>query len=510
MKKSIKPFEVFLFIFSVFIVLAAISLIFPAGGIRIVKDLYLHFPGKDEILHPASPDYADISHLLNTLHTEEDSLIPDYSDIFISPRETDAAGLADSIPPEANDNVIHDISDTEDLRQLIFSLDFPENNDTVLDNFFKKLVALEKSRELLRIIHYGDSQIENDRISSSLRNRFQIKFGGSGIGMFPVVSNVPHSASVKIEYQGNWKRHTPLEGDRGLPAHNRWGLLMSYSSLTPTQGATFRGGFSLTPDKFGYRRSQQMDELSIFLGNNKAPVLIELNSAGGVIDSKIISPAGSLKRINWDLPSDPKEYSVVFQGEDGLEIYSVSLDGPSGVAVDNVPLRGSSGLEFSRSDVSVMKQMMKLSNVKLLLLQFGVNVVPNIVDDYTYYENALLRQFRFLRSVDPEICVIVIGVSDMSRRTPGGHYESFPNIKLIRDAQKNAAFRAGFAFWDLFEAMGGINSMPAWVMADPPLAVTDYTHFTFRGSTLLGDLLFNAILEEYYNYLKRTTEKIEN
>jgi hypothetical protein len=113
---------------------------------------------------------------------------------------------------------------------------------------------------------------------------------------------------------------------------------------------------------------------------------------------------------------------------------------------------------------------------------------------------------NFLKSLYPGTGIIVIGVSDMSRRTAGGHFESYPNIELIREAQKNAAFRAGFPFWDLFEAMGGKNSMPAWVNAGPPLAQLDYVHFTFRGAALVGDLLFNAIIADYAGFLGRQPE----
>ena len=57
-------------------------------------------------------------------------------------------------------------------------------------------------------------------------------------------------------------------------------------------------------------------------------------------------------------------------------------------------------------------------------------------------------------------------------------YVSYPNIEKVRDALKQASFSAGAAYWDMFEAMGGRNSMPSWVFAQPPLASTDFVHFT--------------------------------
>ena len=40
-------------------------------------------------------------------------------------------------------------------------------------------------------MHYGDSQIECDRITSLLRQRFQEEFGGMGVGLVPALQNIP-------------------------------------------------------------------------------------------------------------------------------------------------------------------------------------------------------------------------------------------------------------------------------------------------------------------------------
>ncbi len=512
MKKHIKPVGVFLFLFAIISILIIISYLFPPGGLRIGKDTHLHFPGPEEILRPVQPDYADISYLLDAAETDSDILAPVYSEesLPLTNREVKHSdslfpgpGIEENEEHPAGYTVFAGEADEDILRDLIFPIEVPPGNDTVMDIFFSELSKLQKSEILLRIMHYGDSQIENDRISSVLRNRFQSRFGGTGIGMFPVVAAVPHSAAVRIITDGNWSRHSPVGRAGHTSEHNRYGLLMSYSEITPVPGEDVEGSFSFGPTTAGYHRSRQMKELSIFMGHNKKPFLMEISSSGEVIDTELYFPSDSLILSRWDLPENKDQYSVSFTGDGSPEIYSVSLDNNTGVAVNNVPLRGSSGLEFSITDSSVLRQMMEELNVRLVLLQFGVNVVPHITDDYTYYENALRRQLKFLKSVAPEISGIVIGVSDMSRRVPGGYYESYPNIELIRDAQRSAAFSEGFAFWDIYRAMGGKNSMPAWVNADPPLAQLDHIHFTFRGSSLVGDLLFTAIMDGYDDYLKR-------
>jgi len=48
--------------------------------------------------------------------------------------------------------------------------------------------------------------------------------------------------------------------------------------------------------------------------------------------------------------------------------------------------------------------------------------------------------------------------------------------------------------------MGGKNSMPSWVFAKPALANKDFTHFTYRGATLVAEMLYKSIMSEYEKF----------
>ena len=141
-------------------------------------------------------------------------------------------------------------------------------------------------------------------------------------------------------------------------------------------------------------------------------------------------------------------------------------------------------------------------------MQFGVNLVPHVIDNYTYYQKQLEKQLETIKSLRQDISIVVIGVSDMSRNE-GGNYVSYPNIEKIRDAQKTAAFNAGCAFWDMYEAMGGKNSMPAWVKTNPPLARPDFTHFTWKGSTAIAKMFYEALMADYNDYLRIQYEQVQ-
>ncbi|MCK5170635.1 MAG: hypothetical protein KAQ75_12215, partial [Bacteroidales bacterium] len=200
------------------------------------------------------------------------------------------------------------------------------------------------------------------------------------------------------------------------------------------------------------------------------------------------------------------EITISFKGDDSPDIYGIALDDHSGVAVDNIPLRGSSGTDFTKTDLAFLRSMYQKLNTKLIILQFGVNLVPHITSDYSYYERQFYKQLKTLKGLRPDISIIVIGVSDMSRNNKG-RFESYPNIENIREAQRNAAFKADCAFWDMYEAMGGKNSMPAWVNTSPALARTDFTHFTWKGSVVISKMFFEALMHDYNEYLKNIKSK---
>jgi lysophospholipase L1-like esterase len=171
----------------------------------------------------------------------------------------------------------------------------------------------------------------------------------------------------------------------------------------------------------------------------------------------------------------------------------MALDDMTGLAVDNIPLRGSQGLDFSKTDTAFFKQMVHTLNVGMIILHFGVNVAMNVVDDYSYYETAFYRELNLLKKLS-DAPILVVGISDMM--VDGGAME-MPNLEKIRAAQIRASGKAGCVFYDLYTAMGGRGSMKDWVASDPPLARSDYIHFSNEGANLVAQKMYEAIMAEY-------------
>ena len=84
-----------------------------------------------------------------------------------------------------------------------------------------------------------------------------------------------------------------------------------------------------------------------------------------------------------------------------------------------------------------------------------------------------------------------------------GKMQTYPNLPDVRDALKNAVFEMGGAYFDMYEVMGGKNSMPSWVDANPPLAAKDYIHFSPRGAEKIAELFYESLMLDYEQYLQR-------
>lgn len=485
-----KPYKILLFLISLFVFLYLISLIIPKKGFSITDNFVIDFPDLSDFLEDKKPEYADISEIIKSgKEINADSLL----------NETDS-----------NETKVDTLKASADsLKKAIHFIEFPDKEKNSLNSFFK---ALSTSSQI-HVMHFGDSQIEGDRITNVLRNKLQNKFGGYGVGFVPAVPISNASVSIKSERSEEWERYTILGEKDSTIQHERYGILGSYARFAPfyntkNEPSVYEAWLKFKPSNVTYYKNKKYDRLKLFYGYNKKPVLVEVYKNEQLSDFKSLMSNKSLKQVSWSFNETPEELKIKFSGKDSPEIYGLCFESDKGILVDNISMRGSAGLDFTRMDMSLQKQIFDNLNTKLLILEFGVNVVPNKAKDYAYYKNWFYHQLSALKRVNPGISILVVGVSDMSKKTDT-YYESYSNISKIRDAQKAAAFKAGCAFWDLYEAMGGENSMPSWVFAEPPLANKDFTHFNYRGAKIIGQMFYNAIIYEYKSYRSTLKAKPE-
>jgi len=468
--KSISPLRVWWFLLVVFASLGIIILVFTyffPGGIKISHALVIRFPSVQEFFSKDTIRYADIQGILNR---EKDTML-----------FKELNSLEDSL------RVFREISLTNPSR-----LHYPDANKSILYSFFDALESVKEKGESIRILHYGDSQIEMDRITGYIREQLQQRFGGSGPGLQPAVQIIP-STSIHQISSGNWQRYACWGMDQSLRApHRRYGVMLNFSEYYESASVTF------TVSHQAYERARQISKVRVLIGNLESSAQVSLTTNNKRYGTKKAEPGG-LQLLEWELDTFPKTIALQFNGGGSPEVYGIALDGKSGVAVDNMPMRGCSGTIFTRTDSALLKNSFEILNVKLLILQFGGNMMPSITGDQSAaeYGEKFYEQITWLKSLKKDMSVIVIGLADMSKRMDG-KMQSYPHIEKVRDALKKATFDANGAYWDMLEAMGGVNSMPSWV--EQGLAGGDYIHFTTQGAQKISELFFEAFINDYNEY----------
>jgi lysophospholipase L1-like esterase len=480
----VKPYKILILILLVNVMLGAFIMLFPKGDIQLTDNLKLHFISVDDLLHPKTVSHVDINKIVSNV---SDSLLQ---------KQRNAGG-------NINDSIVLK-EDPQKLSGITYKIQYADDNRDALKNLFVSLDSIETHKKLIRILHYGDSQIEGDRISSTLREMLQLKFGGCGTGIIPVYEPNAMRNTIQINPSANWIKYAIYGGLYKNFDTKKYGILGSVFRYYAKQDSSHpqqqvKAVVSLKKLFSAYPHAKKYEQLSLYYGNSGFPsnILLHLNDK---VQSTTLDKNSGFAVKSWALPNNISNVEFDFLNEYGPDIYGVSLDGLQGVSVDNVPMRGSSGTDFGRLDMNYLSGQINQSGARLIIFEYGVNVVPYVIGNYDFYEKQFYKQLKHFKDKNPRMSMLVIGVSDMSKKE-GTNYVSYPNIEMIRDAQKRAAFRAGCAYWDMYEAMGGKNSMVSWVEAKPDaLAEKDYTHFNYRGARIIGEMIYNALMNEYYAY----------
>lgn len=518
--RSIKPSYILIALLAVNLTLGAVAFVFPEQGLALSKNLGLKFWSKADLFDAnlnkgPSVDVDDV--LIGVTPLGEDS---------ISVVDTALQDLMAAVSKQYEMAFIFDSTNQRWTFPVQRSIQPGPDSANALDFFFESLMT-ETDSQVIRILHYGDSQLEGDRISDYLRNRMQLLFGGKGPGIvLPLEPTAGARRTAYVRQSPNIIKHA-IYKKGSKPENNYYGIgaasfeiqgfynrVIAYDTLAIDSFNTtdsvqvidtiYRPIFEKVEQstayvkvnnaKSAYPLVREYDRIR-FLYAAEEPFTINLR-LDTVYKRQTIPARRGFGFVEWNQPIKKGLRLDVVQGKYPL-LYGLALDGNSGVAVDNFPMRGSAALGFSSMNRYVYGAQLEDMKVGLIILQYGVNVIPSVLSDYSYYERMLRSELKAIKKAYPNVSILVIGPSDMSRNK-GGAYVSYSNIPLIRDAMRNAAFETGCAFWDLYEAMGGENSMAAWV--ERGYAGKDYTHFRGKGAKFVGEMLYNALMEQLHFY----------
>ena len=482
-----KAYKILLFLLAVFFALGLIWYFWPQNGVRVSDKLVLRFASyQRESAAAEDPPEQELN--IDSLLAGVNRNIDMAETLLVKVALGDSSALSQYF--------------TELMENEQNQLFLPEDDYSFFDGLFAQMEKAREEGRLVRVMHYGDSQIEMDRISGVFRQRLQERFGGSGPGMVPAIQALP-GFSLSQSYSGNLTRYT-MYGDsttRRAP-HKRYGPMCQLAQLSGNATISFR----ISKNRYAQPLVKEFSRITLLFGNNSDGfnATLTCDSLKAIVRTEPAAKGG-VSAFTWKLPQNISKGSLKLSGR--AEIYGLLVDGGNGVTVDNNGLRGCAGFIFTSIDSTVLRQSFGLLDTRLIILQFGGNAIVgmNTTGLVNSYVDRMKKQIEYFHRVAPDALVMFIGPSDMaySDQTTGS-MRSYPKLSELNDSLKAMSLRSGAAYWDLFNMMGGKNSMTRWVHHNPAYAGPDYIHFTNLGAEHVGNVLAKSFLFYYEFYRQRT------
>lgn len=461
-----KPHKTVIFIFAVILGLAFICLIFPKDGIR-MGNITLEFPTLSEAIAVEDP-------------VDEEALM----------REAEAK-------EKARKDSLRNVKDAELLNFInrnVARFYMPKDDVTYFDDLFRALENAKKKPT--RIMHYGDSQIECDLMSATMREYFQEEFGGMGPGIQPAVQPVGKNTVLQTTSPEDLNRKS-VYGMGDKTSSGNYGVIGQMSHVDGSASFSFSAYSSKKPS-----HANTYNKVSVVMRGSGS---IACKTRKKSYDLKPETKGDGVRIYSTTLDEPLSNVTVSVSGS--MDIYGIMLDGDKGVAFDNISMRGCSGTIFTSISEASMSPFFTQRDVSLIILQYGGNAVAYLTNKSSLetYSKQIRAQLRYMKKMAPKARILFIGPSDMATLIHGKQ-QSYPNLPDVIDMLRRTANEEGCAYWDMYAAMGGEGTMVKWVKQKPALAYTDYVHFTPKGSTQVSTI-FLDMLKLYHNYYKFRQQK---
>ncbi len=343
---------------------------------------------------------------------------------------------------------------------------------------------LQGKRNRISIMHIGDSHLKADFFSNQVRKHFmyQPNMGIAGRGyVFPhKVANSYDPHTYKTSYSGKWSGSKSINFSRT----DLWGIGgMAATTYDPN------ARFTVNPNRGNTR--YQITRVKVFYNTrNRASFQVKLITphevispqrivADGYVEFLLKRPVGQVT-IAMD-KNRPEQKSFVLEG--------ISLESDQrGVIYHSAGADGATVKSFLRSPRVVNN--VKSLHPDLIIISLGTN------DAYTHRFNS--KQFKHdysillsrIKRAAPKASILLTTPGDCLYR---GRF-NYSNNKASRMIFE-LADEMDLAVWDIYTIMGGLGAIRKW--RRNKLSSRDYIHLSGPGYRLQGDLLYQALIQNY-------------
>ena len=364
------------------------------------------------------------------------------------------------------------------------------NDSSKFNHFYNKLDDLIfKGEGKVNVMQIGGSHIQADIWSDQMRKNFQQLSpnlnGGRGF-LFPYrIAHTNNPYYYKVTSSGEWKGFR-----NALLKHNAtWGV----SGITATTQD------SVATLKFIFR-----GEGTPFYDFNSIKIFHDVDSSAYCIE--IVGDTCSLIQINreigytefvFDHYLDSFELNIYRTDTvvSSFNLYGLKLDNDDpGLVYTSIGVNGASTKSYLRCEL--FTQHLQAIVPDLVIFCIGINDAYDPSFCGNCYESNYDSLVSWFRSVNPDVNFLFVTNND-------SYYKRrYPNKRVFeaRDAMIRLAKKYNAGMWDMFNVMGGLGSIKNWQLNG--YAKKDKIHLTKKGYILMGDLMFEALIQGYDKHLQ--------
>ena len=368
-------------------------------------------------------------------------------------------------------------------------LQYPGDN-LAMERFFDKLDTLFfEGKGHVNIMHIGGSHVQAGVFSQQMRDNLLNLYPGITAGrglVFPFMkTNTP--ASYSISRTGEWEYCR-----NALPFETRMGLAGASATTSDPEAS-----FSIV-----VREKVPRDITPVFdfnyvkiLGYGNMIPVIHFNN-----DTLVGTYSEEEGSFTFELPDYTDSLYVDFNHVEGtFTVTGVYLDnGMPGITYHGIGINGAKVESYL--NCLDLERDLHLVNPDLVIFGIGINDAAG--DNFS--QDKFIRDYdsliSIIHNVNPDCALLFVTNNDSYKKVSRKKYAVNPNGTLAEKAFLELGRKHNGVVWDFFDIMGGLKSMQKW--QDAGIAQKDKVHFTSSGYMLIGDLLFNALMDDYMKHLR--------
>jgi LysM repeat protein/lysophospholipase L1-like esterase len=349
--------------------------------------------------------------------------------------------------------------------------------------FFDKLQ--HASSKKVSVLHIGDSHVQADIYTGSLRKNVQSIFGSGGRGLiFPyAAAGTNSSVNYKSTKTGFWTYSKNTQKDPVLPLGIS-GVTVRTQDRYAGFAFRFADGTIQASDRivriFAKKDTASFD-LKISFSEKFAPVVLSLQPDGKDY-AEIVLP-----EITQDLSFEVVKSSAA---QNFLELYGISLESveDKGVVWHSTGINGASARSILKQNL--FEEQLKQMKPDLVVIDLGTNDLLG----KQFYANEIANNYgailKKIKESLPDACVMIANAQEVVFN--GRNVPFFADFSAFTRelARENACL-----FYDYYNVSGGRYGMDKWY--DLGLAQKDKIHLTREGYDFKGELFFRALMNGY-------------